>query len=169
MNKKQKIDSGIIILIVAIIIGIGLIIVNLFIVKNGDFLKSSLIDIIALVIVGIFVFYLSERKSDKRRKYDCVEHIIIEIQNILESGEYYSNNKLALIRQTSCANKIKYIIDANIQEIEEDIIFIDTHFQEIRNLYSNHQQDLDSVRSDIDRHQILICDKCDKIRINLYK
>ena len=72
------------------------------------------------------------------------------------------------MKQTSCANRIKYLKDARFSDFQDDINFIETHFQEIRDLYSSHENKLDEVIDDFRRHQCFICDKCSKIRIGLY-
>ena len=72
------------------------------------------------------------------------------------------------MKQRSCANCIKYLKDAEFDDINGDILFIENHFKEIRDLYSYHQNDLSSVRKDFERHQTLISDKCNKIRVGLY-
>ena len=61
--------------------------------------------------------------------------------------------------------------DAGFTDIEGDIEFIETNFENIRDLYSNHNQSeeaLQRVKVDIDKHRMNIVDKCSKIRVGLY-
>ncbi len=140
---------------------------------NKRFFEASFIDIVSIGVIIFFTFYLSENINDTRRRNDCIEHIIMEIQEMVSGPKVFSNNsKSALSTQASCANKIKYLKDGNFKEIKDDIDFISEKFQVIRDLYSDHSQDpndLGVVQVDFERYQMLINDKCDKIRIELYK
>ena len=153
---------------VVIVLCIFLIVQNY---KNVNFLSANAVDIVSILLGTIIAFYLTEHMNEKRRRNDCIEHIIMEIEDFVSDDDNYKPNKKALMRQTYCANRIKYMKDASFDDIKEDILFIETHFEEIRNLYSSHNQneeELTSVKIDIDRHRGLITDKCCKIRVGLY-
>ena len=138
---------------------------------NSDFLSANAVDVVSIFLGTIIVFYLTEHMNEKRRRNDCIEHIIMEIEDFVSDDDNFKPNKNTLMRQTYCANRIKYMRDASFRDIKEDILFIETHFEEIRDLYSNHNQNEDEltrVKIDIDRHRGLITDKCCKIRVGLY-
>lgn len=138
--------------------------------KKAGFFSANAVDIVT-IFIGVFIaFYLTEQMNDRRRRAECIEHVIMEIEAFIADDDNYKVNPTALMRQQSCANRIKYIKDAEFPDIKEDIVFIEQHFDEIRDLYSNHNnvQEIDHVKKDIDRHRTLINDKCCKIRINLY-
>ena len=162
MRHKAQCLIGIIVIVILAV----LIIVNW---KNEEFYSASLIDIMTIGIAIFISFLITEYSDNKRRRNDCIEHVILEIEQMISDEEIVNNkSNMTLLKQASCANRIKYLKDAKFSDIEEDIKFIEQQFQEIRELYSNHKEDLASVKNDLERHQKLICDKCNKIRINLY-
>lgn len=135
------------------------------------FWEASFVDIVTIGLAIFLSFYLTENLNDKRRRNDCIEHIIIEIEQMMNEDSIFSFDKKTLVQQASCANRIKYLKDAQFQDIQEDIDFIAREFGEIRDLYSNHNQTetkLKAVQIDFEKHRNLICDKCNKIRIGLY-
>ena len=139
--------------------------------KSTTFWEAKITDIITIVLGAVITFFITERMTDKRRRNDCIEHIIMEIEAFVSDAENFKINKNTLLKQASCANRIKYLKDASFSDIEDDVAFIEQHFSEIRNLYSNHNssdESLNEVRIDIDRHIDQIVDKCSKIRIGLY-
>ena len=142
------------------------------IIKNcthPDFFIADLTDIITIIVRVIIAGFITERLTDQRRRNDCIEHIIMEIEStITEENNFYSDDRSILSKHTSCANRIKYLKDASFSDVQTDIEFIESHFEEIRNLYSEHKDNLQGVKPDIDRHRDYIIDKCNKIRIGLY-
>lgn len=156
----------------AIIFFVILIILFICNVGDEDFFDVSFINILTLFIGFFISFYLTQHFTDKRRKVDCIEHIIIEIQHSIMQKEMYTINPNALFYQSSCANKIKYLEEASFPELKNDLKFISDKFNEIRDLYSNHngsEESLLQVQSDFERHKVQINDKCDKIRLIIYK
>lgn len=155
-----------------LIIGIVFIILIASNYSSAEFFKATLVDIVSIGVVVLFTFFWTEKINDSRRKNDCIEHVIMEIQKMVSDSRIFSFDKRTLLLQASCANKIKYLQDANFKQIKEDVNFIADKFIEIRDLYSNHNQNENSLKEvevDFEKYQSLICDKCDKIRIELYK
>ena len=137
--------------------------------KKEEFFSASFIDILTIGIAIFISFMVTEYSDNKRRRNVCIEHIILEIEEMVSSDEIVNGeSNMTLLKQSSCANRIKYLKEAKFTDIEQDINFIEERFQEIRDLYSNHKDDLKSVKNDLERHQRQICDKCNKIRVNLY-
>ena len=166
MNKQP---ANIIVTIVFLIVGISLAIKNW---ASEDFWNANIIDLLTVGIGVIVAFLLTQKKEDKRRRDDCIEHIIIEIEDTVNKDSNFESDRNALMQQTSCANKIKYLIDAGFTDIQADIKFIETQFNAIRDVYSNNNSDknkLNRVKTDIDYRRRLIIDKCCKIRVGLYK
>ena len=166
--KWVKEHLEIIIVVVAILLCIFLICKNY---KDPCFFRADIIDILTILIGSIFVIYFSERMTDRRRRNDCIEHIVEEIEQYILDDNNYKINKSTFIKHQSCANRIKYLRDASFTDIKDDIEYIQRHFEEIRTLYSNHsnsEEELEAIRVDIDRHRANINDKCSKIRIGLY-
>ncbi len=139
--------------------------------RRCNFFSANLVEILTILLGIIVAFYLAEHMTDQRRRNDCIEHVIAEIESFVSKDENFSLNASALMKQTSCANRIKYLKDASFPDIKDDITFIETHFIEIRDLFSNHSasdEELKTVKKDIDKHRDCIVDKCCKIRIGLY-
>lgn len=150
---------------------IVLLVLSLFNLSSATFWNTSFTEVITIGLAIFVSFYLTENLNDKRRRNDCIEHIILEIESMMNEDFIFSLNKDTLIHQSSCANRIKYLKDANFRDIQADIDFIAREFEEIRDLHSNHKQTskkLKTVLIDFEKHRALICDKCNKIRIGLY-
>lgn len=147
-------------------------VVLLLTVKNYEketFFSASLVDIVTIIIAVFITYALTMSEDDRQRRNQCIEQIVLEIEALVINESVFSGQKnVALMKQRSCANRIKYLKDAGFEDINSDILFIENHFKEIRDLYSNHQNDLHSVRTDFERHQNLISDKYNKIRVGLY-
>lgn len=140
-------------------------------IKGADFFTANAIDIITILLGALIAFYLTERMNDRRRRNDCIEHIVSEIEAFVSDEANFKVDKGTLMKHGSCANRIKYLKDASFSDIRDEISFIDDKFNEIRDLYSNHsknQNELDTVKIDIDKRRDLIVDKCCKIRIGMY-
>lgn len=169
MVNYGKKYSGIIAAVVVMLVCGFLIFKNY---NQKSFFSASLTDIITILIGAFITIFITERLADQRRRNDCIEHIITEIENFVADDNNFTIAKNTFIKQASCANRIKYLKDADFLDIKEDIEFISTNFQNIRDLYSNHNQSsetLQTVKIDIDKHRNNIVDKCTKIRVSLYK
>ncbi len=149
--------------------------ISLLLAKNfemPEFFKASFVDIITIILAVFITYYLTEKNNNIRRRNDCIEHILLEIEEMINDEIFFSTNKRALQHQSSCANRIKYIKEAGFYDIQEEINFIAEKFDEIRDLYSNHSQnknELQKVFIDFEKHRDYICDKCNKIRVEIYK
>lgn len=168
---KKKIRTDICVVIAAGLLTLVFIIMNL---NNSSFWQASCMDIVTMWFVGILTIIISENGSERRHVKASMEHVIDEVERYVvnDANFTFEHNEMAFFEQASCANKIKYLKDANFSDIKDDIDFINNHFGEIRDLYSNHnnsKDSLDSVKKDIKRHRVQIIDKCDKIRIELCK
>lgn len=161
-------------LIIVGIIIIGMVGYNIFLLckgENEDFFNASFVDIVSMALGSYIIFFLTERLNDTRRRNDCIEHIITEIENMVSDEKFFSSSRSALMMQTSCANKIKYLKDANFTKISVEVEFIEQKINDIRDLYSNHSssdEELKGVYKDFEKKRNDISDKCDKIRVSLY-
>ena len=142
-------------------------------IDSADFYQASLLQILTFILATIISIIFVQHRTDKRRKIDCIEHIIVELQNVIDHNEnIFSLENDALILQTSTANKIKYVKDKGFPQNEKDITYIYDEFEELRNLYASHRktkEDLESIKDDLSRHKLNISTKCDKIRLGLYE
>ncbi len=138
--------------------------------KTIDFYEANLLQILTFILATMISFSFVQHRTDKRRKVDCIEHIIIEIQNLINNSEIlFSLEREALILQSLIANKIKYLKEKGFSQTTPDIDYISSEFEELRSLYANHIQDLDTIKEDLNRHKINISTKCDKVRLTLYE
>ena len=160
----------------ALIISIVLLALCLYLVwankDSEEFWAASVVDITTIAIGVVIAFFLTEKYTDTRRRNDCIEHVILEIEEAVSSESIFSIERITFLKQQSCANRIKYLKDAAFPELLKDIEFIETNFESIRDLYSHHNssvEDLSSVYLDVKKHRDNITDKCCKIRIELYK
>ena len=141
-------------------------------ITKTQFFEASLTEVITIVFASFITFYLTEKINDNRRRNDCIEQVVMEIEKMVIDDAIFKKDENTLTYQASCANRIMYLQEAGFSHIQEDIDFIAEHFREIRDLYSNHNstsKELNVVRKDFKKQQSLICDKCIKIRIELYK
>lgn len=140
--------------------------------RDPDFWSANIVQVLTLVISVFLSFFLVQRFTDKRRKIDCYEEILNNIQETICLNEIiFSNSQEALLLQKSVANKIKHLKDHSFKEVQSDLEYIDNEFTELRQLYSNHQQSSDSLQSielDLTRHKTNISGKIDKIMLTLY-
>lgn len=137
-----------------------------------NFWDASFIQIATLFVAATLSFFFVQKLTDKRRKVDCFDHVLTEIQNKIDNDIIiFSLNKNALTLQKSIANKIKHLKEHSFPKIKEDLEYIENQFEELRSLYGNHRTsdaDLKSVEPDMIRHKTNISDKIDKIKLELY-
>ena len=170
--SKRKIDwrkIAFIVLMLLILGGITAYNAN----KNPEFMTASLVNILTLGVAVFFTFFYTAVMTDRRRRNDCIEHVLMEIKKDVEDKQLYSvdEDRSGYMLQRSCGNKIKYLCDAEFKNYNDEFQYIQQEFEEIRNLFSEHsssQEEVEVVVKDIKRHIQNISDRCDKVRIMLY-
>lgn len=170
MNKNSAKINLIRILIIACVIGLIILIIHNL--NSDDFLKASLFDIISITVSSVILFIIAKMFDENIKKQEKIISMISRLQNdIVFKDDLYIINDRTLQLYSSCDNRIKYLKDySDINAIRKELEFINSHFMEIRQLYSNHNtsnSELQSVMKDINRHRMLIDDKCEKIIIML--
>lgn len=140
--------------------------------QNNGFWDASCVQILTLALTAFVSFFLVQRLADKRRKIDFMEHVIAEIQNVLEHDKViFSLDREALGIQSSIGNKLLHLQNHSFAQIKGDIDYIYSEFTELREMYAAHYQDPEGyelIKKDMDRHIHKISNKCDKIRLTLY-
>lgn len=166
---NRKVISNILFICITAIFALLLLFKNL---NSTSFWDANFIQILTLTVTATLSFFFVQRLTDKRRKIDCYEHILNEIQSIIDNNtNIFSLSQDALLLQKSIANKIKYLKEHSFAEIKTDLEYIEDQFQELRDLYGNHQTsaaDLKSIEPDMTKHKTNISDKIDKIKLELY-
>lgn len=160
-NKSIPIAGAIIIIAMIIMIAKNY--------HSGDFFNARLVEIFDVGSVSFLIFLLTERMISSRRKRDAIERIVLEIRANVCDKDFFSMVPESVTLQVSCDNKIKYLTECGVKDIQEDVKYIKNQLEEIRMLHSNHPNDLNTVSSDFVAHRIKILDKCDKIQVMLYK
>ena len=167
MNRKNV--STILFIIILFLISAVLINKN---VNSANFWTANFIQILTFIVTSGLSFFFVQRLTDKRRKIDCYEHILNEIQNVIENNtKIFSTEKEALFLQKSTANKIKHLKEHSFPSIKSDLEYIENQFQELRDLYGNHKsnsRELQAISLDMFKHKTNISDKIDKIKLKLY-
>lgn len=162
MNEKVKY----LFLTVVLILLIFLIHANYW---STTFWQASLLNIMTMFIACFVTYYWKERKDDVVRRNSCIESVINEIEVLTMLPEISSGTKnVALSKQVACANRIKYLKDAGFSDIQEDVNYIDDHFEMMRDLYSPSKKVMDNNIDKFKKQQELVAARCVKIRINLY-
>ena len=151
--KRKKITNFLFVVIIVILSGF-LISKNY---SSENFWTASFIQILTLIVTSGLSFFFVQKLTDKRRKIDCYEHILNEVQNIVENNtKIFSVEKEALLLQKSIANKIKYLKEHSFSEIKSDLEYIENQFQELRDLYGNHSTniyELKNIELDMLKHK----------------
>ena len=162
MDKKGKY----VFLILALILILLLVHANW---SSSTFWQASLLNIMTMFMACFVTYYWKERKDDIVRRNSCIESVINEIEVLTMSQEIISNTKnVALSKQVACANRIKYLKDAGFSDIQDDVEFIDKHFEMMRDLYSPDKKTMKKNTDKFKKQQELVAARCVKIRINLY-
>lgn len=137
--------------------------------NNGKFLEASLIQILTLVVAIFISYFLVQHKNDRRRKADFINKMLQEIVlQVEDEGVLDADTSRAWTIQKSIANRLLALKDNGFKDIEQDMDYVIKEFEEIRELYSNHVDDLETVEKDINRHRVNISDKCTKIEASLF-
>jgi len=166
-----KIVTPIIILIVIILLAIY----NFF--TNDDFLQMSLVNLITLSIAIILSYLFVEKNNNIRKRKEVIETIIEKIQLKLESNIMININdesdiKKVSINKRSIDNNLNLLKNKSYNlGIEKDIEYIMEQFENYISIIDNHIADIPYIRSsktDLERYLMLMCDKLDKVRMNLY-
>lgn len=139
---------------------------------NKLFWSASLLQILTFSFTVILSFMIVQRITDRRRKIDCYDHFLSDIQNIINTDtSIFSLSSNAMNKQKSVANRIKYLCDHSFPQTHADLEYISKEFTELRELYDNHKQnenELKSIEADMNRHKGNISDKIDKLKLVLF-
>lgn len=157
-NKIIKYISSLIIYVFTILVLITLIyVVYDNITNNANVWKSSIIEILPIIIAILFAYYYVERNNDKRKQKEIIEKNIIKIQKYIYDEEIYkvknktiSNSLTRSIKIRKINNLIsnlkayskKYKFSSEIEKIYND-------FKKYQALSENMNQDNDYSKKSI--------------------
>lgn len=171
MKKTHNFDLRVIIIGVislAILFFVGL---HNFYKNKCLFFNTTLIDILNLIFMAIFTYYLVELKSDKRKKQECIEDFIRKIQSMLDDKRFYkidSEESLEYIRliQRSVKSKIEVLKKFQDDNLIQDINYIQQQFDEYWQIVSdniNNISNLAILNNTLYRHINNMQNKLDQI------
>jgi len=171
MKKKTKIILGAIIIVL----------VSIFAFYNykkcpPTFFNATFIDILNLVFIVVFTYFLVEMKSTQRKRKECIENLIGKLSNILDDTRLYiidseDNKRHVRITQRSITSKIEVLKKFNCEDIKNDVNYIGEQFDNYWDIVSDHIDNLDKLKdssSTLMRHINNIQNKLDVIIIKLY-
>jgi hypothetical protein len=159
-----------------IILYLVLLVYNIF--NYDKFLEIPLYNMINIAIAIIVAYYFVQKKNDERKLKEIVEDIVGKIQdsvnselaNIFQDGND-RKRVLRILRSTN--NRIEQL--NNIKEklnLKDEVEYINEKYNCYREFIGDNLNQLESIsQNGIDLHRLLsdIEDKCDELRIKMYK
>ena len=144
--------------------------------NNTNFWQASAANVITIVIAVLISFYLVQKKTDRRKQKDILLDLILKLRLQLESEETFdfSGQEQAEItmRNRDIGNKIQILKrTADLFGTQDDVKFIEEHFEEYRQLIDDHFPDLEYLsksKTELKRPLELICNQLIEMAIGLY-
>lgn len=142
------------------------------------FFEIPIYNLLNLGIAILFAYYFVQKKNDERKLKEIVENIINKIQATVadEASSNFSNpidtkKILQILRTTN--NKIQILIDLEDDlNINDDVEFIKRNFNKYRELIGSNIYNikiLQSKEKELKKQLRLIENKCDELKVKLYK
>lgn len=147
--------------------------------NNGElFWQATFYQIMSLLAVVFITYFLTQRLNDKRRKIDTVDHLLNEIQMMVNRQELHGyiesqDKSMALMYQRLLANKVECLkrygkLGADIQN---DVNYISNQCEEMKEFYGTHMEDKEYMKKSLmefQKYTLNISERCDNIRIKLF-
>lgn len=141
--------------------------------NKEDFFKANIMQVVSLtttiIISVIFVQWLNEKRSKREIIVKIVTDILEKIEN--DEDTFDRGKHIALVKQRTIANKIKYLVSySEIWEIKDDLKIIEENFERIKEIFSEHyeKEEAENYRMQMENYKYIINDKCNKIIMLLY-
>lgn len=164
MNKLKFLGS-----IVFLTVCTGLCTYNLF--YNNEFFETSFTTIISIIIAVMVSYFLTQKKTDDRRKSEKIDKLLYKIQEIICDEKFTVVKEQDLIIHRSVANKIVYLKDNITDEGMKGLINrMEEIFEEYRDFYSNHYKDteyMEKSTKELANYVSRMDDLCDEIHMKL--
>lgn len=171
MKKEIKIILGVIVILL----------LSIFTFYNyrkcpPTFFNATLIDILNLVFIVVFTYFLVEMKSTQRKRKECIENLIDKLSNILDDTRLYKidsedNLRHVRITQRSITSKIEVLKKFDCEDIKNDINYIGEQFESYWDIVSDYIDNIDKLKDSsitLMRHINNMQNKLDVIIIKLY-
>lgn len=153
------------------------ILINIIVLKNNNFFKTSFGTCLTLLIALIVSFYLSNKVTDKRRQKEIYINILTKFQTLIEDNslwDYEKENDLDLIKMKK--RKLNNYINTlkkyeNIYCVKEEIDFIDNRLSEYIEVVGDHIDDSEYLiksKKELKRPLDLISQKLDEVMMKMY-
>ena len=159
---------------------IAIIVLIYYNLKNNnlsDFLIAPLYSLVTVLVAIVFAFFFTQRKNDERKVKENAELLLDKIQHIISDERFCVIQKkedvdFLLIQIRALSNKIDCFkkIQGKLG-ITKEINYIIAVFNQYEEYIGNHNTDilhLANSYTDLHNKIVLIDDKCDHIKIQLY-
>ena len=171
MDKKILRYVGVILLSIGML---GLVLHNIN--TNDDFFKTSITNVLTLIVAVVLTYYMSQRRNDVRRKKDVVSKILDKICVLISDSRMCEitekkDVEFILINIRTISNKITCLESLSVQlGYKNELDQIKNIFSEYEDFVSEHISDIDYLkksRKDLSNKIALIEKKCDTILVNI--
>lgn len=140
------------------------------------FFSATLLDILNLIFIAVFTYFLVELKSDERKRKECIENLINKLYLLLDDSRLYkieNEEHLNYIRivQRSIKSKIGVLRDFDCKNIKLDVEHISNEFEEYWKIISEDVNDINKLKelkNTLFRHINNIQNNLDEIIVKLY-
>lgn len=174
-QKKEKTGT----IIVGIVVGVLLIIYSIYnIIENCTFFHTPFSNILTIGIAIFIAYYWTQRKNDERKLKEQIEAIVDKVQ-------LFATSESALFHEGGIEKNKVYMLHKNISnkieilEMHKKKMMIEKEVDALRTQFDAYR---DFVGVNIEKYEILsasddylrnflqtIEDKCDRIKLNIYK
>ena len=172
--SKKKIP-----LIICLVFAVSIIVLGFFSRKTNGFWDLSIGQIITYAIAIVFAFYITQIKSDERKRKEHVERLILEIQDIVTDPSFYRILKdenyqtIITVRNRKVNNYIDLIVQYGTElGFKRDADYISKEFKDYKDFVSDHIADyeyLQKSEKQLNKYSENINSKCDSIIFLLYR
>ena len=145
--------------------------------NNPDFLEASATALITIAVAIIFSYWLTQIKSDKRKRNEKIDKLLYKIQEIVGNPDFISAEtpevcRKNLISHRSVVNKINCIKIACEEDkrITDKVLQLEDEFKRFREFYGDHYAQKEYMKNsdkDLINYIAKIDDKADEIHIML--
>lgn len=149
MKDKTK-QYILVIIFIAIILGLS---IYNCIKCPSSFFKLNISNVLTLVVVFIFAFFIVQRKQDNRRLKDSVVKILEDMQS-LDTEKFtcdnFSKDSIDILQQNmrNFNNKLNALKNLSKKiNIQDDIEYIENQFNGYKTLIDNHIQEYDHLNN----------------------
>ena len=179
MKKKKDVTFWIVLGAIAVVV--VFVIINIFVIKNDEFLKISIGQTLTLIVAIVIAFWATQRKTDMRKIKEQVDIITSNIQSVVSSSDFITFQTTdqpddVQKRITMTIRKLKNSINVLNEyskkiEIKDEVHYIEEQVKGYDDFVSVHISDLDYLsksETHLRKYAENINSKCEYIILKLY-